>query len=105
MSRKLSINCSALTDDNLLSISEFYDYLKERIKVEGRRNNLTNNVNINVESDCVVLDCSIQFKKPYLKFLTKKFLHRKDLRDWVKLEGDGSDGYKMAFYDAAKNEE
>lgn len=105
MIRKLTFDCSALTNDNLLSISDFHTYLKETFKVRGRRNNLTDNVNIEVSGDSIVFECLVQFKKNYLRFLAKKFLHRKDLKDWVRIESSGDDGYRMAFYDVAREED
>lgn len=106
MARKLSFDCSALTNDNLLSIAEFHEYLLETFKVNGKRQNLAGNVDITTKGDSILFESLVvEFKKKYLKFLAKKFLHRKDLKDWVKVESSGEDGYRMAFYDVEKNDE
>lgn len=103
--RKLTFNCSAITEDNLISISEFQEYLMQRMKVENKLNNLQDKVEIKTEKDSIVIESKVPIQKVYLKFLGKKFLHSKTLRDWVRIVSDGQDAYAMAYYNVEKNDE
>lgn len=102
--RTLTINCENLTNDNLMGMSELHEYFINTFKYNGKKNNFKDEVEIETDKNKLVIKCPTSIKKSYLRFLSKKFLHRKQLSEWVRILGDGKDGYEMAFYDNVKNE-
>jgi large subunit ribosomal protein L22e len=52
---------------------------------------------------------SVPLSKRYLKYLTKKFLKKNTLRDWIRVVASSKDSYQLRFYniqtDAADEEE
>ncbi|KAF7299143.1 60S ribosomal protein [Mycena indigotica] len=52
----------------------------------------------------LVITTSIQFSKRYLKYLTKKFLKKQSIRDWVRVVAPSKDVYQLR-YNAVQNDE
>jgi len=44
---------------------------------------------------------NIAFSKRYLKYLTKKFLKKNSLRDWIRVVAASKDVYQLRFYNIA----
>jgi len=73
--------------------------LHDRIKVEGKAGNLGDNIKINRDGDkSVAVTSNIPFSKRYLKYLTKKFLKKNSLRDWIRVVASSKDHYQLRFY-------
>ena len=55
----------------------------------------------------VTISPNLQFSKRYLKYLTKKFLKKYQLRDWLRVVASGKGGYELKYYniDAAEEAE
>jgi large subunit ribosomal protein L22e len=41
---------------------------------------------------------NIPISKRYLKYLTKKFLKKNTLRDWIRVVASSKDSYQLRFY-------
>lgn len=102
--RTFTFNCATLTNDNLISISDFQEYLLSKIKIQGKVNNLKSNCEVKINGDQILVDTKISFKKNYIKFLAKKFLHSKNLKDWVRITSTDKDGYQFVYFNV-ENEE
>lgn len=46
----------------------------------------------------ITVTSSIPLSKRYLKYLTKKFLKKNSLRDWIRVVASHKDSYKLSFY-------
>ena len=46
----------------------------------------------------VTVTATIPFSKRYLKYLTKKFLKKNTLRDWIRVVASSKDAYQLRFY-------
>ena len=46
----------------------------------------------------IVVNTNIDFSKRYLKYLTKKFLKKNTLRDWIRVVATTKDNYQLRFY-------
>ena len=44
------------------------------------------------------MTASIPISKRYLKYLTKKFLKKNQLRDWIRVVAASKDSYQLRFY-------
>ncbi|GFQ83081.1 60S ribosomal protein L22, partial [Trichonephila clavata] len=80
-------------------------FLHERIKVDGKTNNLSNRVTIerNKSKITVVADC--KFCKRYLKYLAKKYLKKHNLRDWLRVVANGKDSYELRYFQINNEED
>ena len=97
--RKFIIDCTHPVEDNILDVANFEKYLLERIKVNGKTNNLSNNISLGREKNTkIVLSADIPFSKRYLKYLTKKYLKKNNLRDWLRVIASGKDNYELRYF-------
>ena len=101
---KYIIDYSKPAGDGVFDGAAFEKYLHDRIKVENKTGQLGDNVKITREGTCIhALDrglpvscqypsgdvrltvaSNIPLSKRYLKYLTKKFLKKNSLRDWIR---------------------
>jgi large subunit ribosomal protein L22e len=70
-------------EDKVFNTSSFAQYLKERIKIHGKIGKLGENIKINEDGTKVTLSAGIAFSKRYLKYLTKKYLKKHSLREFL----------------------
>lgn len=81
-------------------------YLLERIKVQGKTGNLGNAVTLGREKNTkLVLSSDIPFSKRYLKYLTKKYLKKNNLRDWLRVVASGKDSYELRYFQINNQED
>merc|ERR1712224_819792 len=103
-SLKFSIDCTALVDDGIMEIASFQQYLVERIKVEGKVGNLGNQVNVNTKNK-VTVSSEIPFSKRYLKYLTKRYLKKNNLREWLRVVAKDKPSYTLTYFNIDQDEE
>merc|ERR1712088_1238339 len=70
---KFTIDCTQPVDDSILDIANFNAYLKEKIKVNGKLDNLENT------PKQLIVTAKCAFSKRYLKYLTKRYLKKNSL--------------------------
>ncbi|KAJ1813813.1 60S ribosomal protein L22 [Coemansia sp. RSA 1722] len=100
------IDVSAPAGDKIFDVAAFEKFLHDRIKVQGRTNNLGESVTITRDGDnAVIVEVSIDFSKRYLKYLTKKFLKKNNLRDWLRVVSTTKDTYKLKYFNISNQEE
>ena len=81
-------------------------YLLERIKVNGKTSNLGNVVSLSREKNTkLILSSDIPFSKRYLKYLTKKYLKKNNLRDWLRVVASGKDSYELRYFQINNQDE
>ncbi|KAI0348675.1 hypothetical protein BDW22DRAFT_1321022, partial [Trametopsis cervina] len=96
---KFVIDYSRPAGDGVFDGAAFEKYLRDRIKVEGKPGQLGDSVKItrNGDKDLTVTS-NIPLSKRYLKYLTKKFLKKNTLRDWIRVVASSKDSYQLRFY-------
>ncbi|KAH9835692.1 ribosomal protein L22e [Rhodofomes roseus] len=106
---KFVIDYSKPAGDGVFDGAAFEKYLHDRIKVDGKTGQLGENVKIIREGDVkLTVTSSIPLSKRYLKYLTKKYLKKNTLRDWIRVVANSKDSYQLRFYNiqgAADEEE
>jgi large subunit ribosomal protein L22e len=74
------------------------------MKVDGKVGQLGDNVKITRDaSNKIIVTSSVPFSKRYLKYLTKKFLKKNTLRDWIRVVASSKDVYQLRFYNIARD--
>jgi large subunit ribosomal protein L22e len=79
--------------------------LIENIKVEGIPGNLGNSISITEEGNKVVVVSNTKFSGKYLKYLTKRYLKKNQIRDWIRFVSVKQNQYQLQFYSVADDEE
>lgn len=101
---KFIIDYSKPAADGVFDGAEFEKFLHDRIKVEGKAGQLGDSVKVTRDGNTkITVTCNIPFSKRYLKYLTKKFLKKNSLRDWIRVVASSKDNYQLRFYNIANS--
>ncbi|KAM5438078.1 60S ribosomal protein L22 [Microsporum canis] len=105
VTKKYIINASQPANDKIFDVSAFEKFLHDKIKVEGRVGNLGESVQISQIGDGKIeVITHIPFSGRYLKYLTKKFLKKQQLRDWLRVVSASKGVYELRFYNIVQDE-
>ncbi|KAI4845976.1 hypothetical protein E4T44_05320, partial [Aureobasidium sp. EXF-8845] len=86
VTKKFIINASQPTNDKIFDPSAFTTFLQSRIKIDGRTGNLGEAITVtNLNDGNIEVVAHQDFSGRYLKYLTKKFLKKQQLRDWLRV--------------------
>lgn len=82
----------------MLDIAAFEKFLHDRIKVNGKAGNLGTKVTISRDKTKLNIAAELPFSKRYLKYLTKKYLRKQQLRDFLRVVAVSSNTYELKFF-------
>ena len=99
-----SIDCTVPLTDNIMDSSAFEKFLNNRIKVNGKAGALGDSVKVSREKTRVNVAAVPPFSKRYLKYLTKKFLKKHELKDYLRVVSSDKKTYKLNYYNIDLNE-
>ncbi|CBH16102.1 60S ribosomal protein L22 [Trypanosoma equiperdum] len=102
------IDCSIPASDGIFSddiLSNFQQYFQDNVKLNGRKGKLTSKVRVNMRENILSITTTMAYRKKYFKYLTKKFLKKKDLRDWIRILAKGKDTYQLKYFNIQDQEE
>merc|ERR1712078_607471 len=102
---KFAIDCSHPVEDGIMNCGDFETYLTERIKVGGKTGNFGKEVTLGRDKNKVVLTSAVPFSKRYLKYLTKKYLKKNNLRDWLRVVACARDAYELRYFQINNDED
>jgi large subunit ribosomal protein L22e len=93
-------------NDKIFDVAAYEKFLHDRIKIEGRTNNFGTQFSIVRSGNKVTLKSDKQlFPKRYVNFLTKKFLKKNTLRDWIRVNACNKRMYELKYFNIASPEE
>ena len=95
---KFSIDCSQPVDDGIMDAAAFEKFLQDRIKVGGKVGNLGDLVTVSRDKAKVQVNADTAFSKRYLKYLSKKYLKKQQLRDWLHVIANSKASYELRYY-------
>ncbi len=105
---KFVIDCAAPVDDKVLDIASFEKYLNERIKVEGKIGNLAP-TNVVITRDrtkiTVASPSDLGLSKRQLKYLSKRYLKKQQLRDYLRVIASSKNSYELKYYQITAGDE
>merc|ERR1719238_1767749 len=101
---KFVLDCSAPVDDNILDPAGLEKFFQDRIKVNGKTGNLGEAVAISREKSKIVVNAELPFSKRYLKYLTKKYLKKQQLRDFLRVIATSKGGYELRYFNISAEE-
>ena len=76
---KFNLDLTHPVEDGIFDSGNFEQFLREKVKVNGKTGNLGNVVHIERFKNKIIVVSEKQFSKRYLKYLTKKYLKKKTL--------------------------
>ncbi|KAI9884539.1 MAG: 60S ribosomal protein L22 [Watsoniomyces obsoletus] len=105
VTQKFIINAAQPANDKIFDLAAYEKFLHDRIKVDGRVGNLGDNVEISQIGDGKIqIITHLPFSGRYLKYLTKKFLKKHQLRDWLRVVSTSKGVYELRFYNVVNDE-
>ncbi|CAF4445581.1 unnamed protein product [Rotaria sp. Silwood2] len=101
---KYYIDCTHPVEDGIFDLNAFERFLLEKMKINGKTSNLTDNVAIEKSKAKVSVTSDIPLSKRYMKYLTKKFLKKHELRDWLRVIANSKDSYELRYFNINQEE-
>jgi large subunit ribosomal protein L22e len=107
------IDCTQPVDDKVLDVAQFEKYLHDRIKIEGKTGQLAGS-NVVISRDrtklTVASPAELGFSKRQLKYLSKRYLKKQQLKNYLRVVAASKNSYEMRYYsisggDDAEDEE
>ncbi|KAG8457026.1 hypothetical protein KFE25_000308 [Diacronema lutheri] len=102
---KFTIDCTAPVDDGIMDAASFEKFLMDKIKVDGKTGNMGSNVSISREKTKLTISAEIPLSKRYLKYLSKKYLKKQQLRDWLHVVANTKQSYELRYYNIHDTEQ
>ena len=102
------IDCTVPARDGIMEpevVSAFEQYFNENTKLHGRKGKLGDKVKVSLAENVITVSTTMKYRKKYFKYLTKKFLKKKSLRDWLRILATGKGEYALRYYNIDDNEE
>ncbi|EMG45168.1 hypothetical protein G210_5260 [Candida maltosa Xu316] len=103
--KKFVVDTSAPVENGVFDQEGYVKYLVEHIKVEGIVGNLGDEISVTSEGNKVVVVSNTKFSGKYLKYLTKRYLKKNQIRDWIRFVAVKQNQYQLQFYSVAEDEE
>lgn len=102
------IDCAAPVEDKVLDVASFEKYLQDRIKIDGKTGALAN-AGVTISRDRTKLTVSapaeIQFSKRQLKYLSKRYLKKQQLRDYLRVVAASKNSYELRYFSISGGDE
>jgi large subunit ribosomal protein L22e len=91
-----------------LDVAQFEKYLTDRIKINGKTGQLGNN-NVVLSRDrtkiTVTSPAELNFSKRQLKYLSKRYLKKQQLKDFLRIVAASKLSYEMRYYNITGGDE
>lgn len=95
-------------DDKVLDVASFEKYLQERIKCDGKTGNLAQ-CNVVISRDrtklTIASPAALGFSKRQLKYLSKRYLKKQQLRDYLRVVAASKNSYELRYYQITGGDE
>ena len=79
-------------------MASFEKFLHDRIKVGGKAGQLGSKVTISRDKSKLSVTAELPFSKRYLKYLTKKYLKKQQMRDYLRVVATKKDTYELQYF-------
>lgn len=102
------VDCTVPATDGIFSedvLNNFEQYFQDNTKLNGRKGKLSEKVRISMNDNVLTIVTTMAYRKKYFKYLCKKFLKKKNLRDWIRILSTGKDTYTLKYFNIQDQEE
>ena len=104
ITNKFVIDCKLPIEDNVIVLSDFENFLKTKIKVNKKTGNLGSAVTVGKAGETIAVTATISFSKRYLKYLTKKYLKKQDLKEYLRVVSTNKNTYELRYFNINNDE-
>ena len=90
-----------------MEIASFEKFLQDKIKVGGKTGVLGDVVKVaRTDKSKITVTSEAHMSKRYIKYLTKKYLKKHNVRDWLRVIASNKDRsvYELRYFNIAENE-
>merc|ERR1712084_126987 len=102
---KYTIDCQQPADDTIITPQDLEKFFKERIKVDGKTGNLGDKITVSREKAKIHVNAEAPFSKRYLKYLSKKYLKKQQLRDFLRVVAPSKTSYELRYFNINEDNE
>ncbi|WBF12401.1 hypothetical protein N7582_001694 [Saccharomyces uvarum] len=102
--KTLTVDVTSPTENGVFDPASYSKYLIDHIKVDGAVGNLGKAIEVTEDGSIVTIVATAKFSGKYLKYLTKKYLKKNQLRDWIRFISIRQNQYKLVFYQVTPEE-
>merc|ERR1719245_2826453 len=95
---KFVVDCASPVEDNILDAGGLEQFFNDRIKVNKKTGNLGDKVKVSREKSKITVQAELPFSKRYLKYLTKKYLKKQQLRDFLHVIAPSRTTYELRYF-------
>ena len=85
-------------------LNDFEAFLQKKIKVDNKTGNLGTAVTVGKDSSSIIVQATIPFSKRYLKYLTKKYLKKQDLKEYLRVVATQKNQYELRYFNIQSDE-
>ncbi|ODV77245.1 ribosomal protein L22e [Suhomyces tanzawaensis NRRL Y-17324] len=103
--KKFVVDTTGPVENGVFDQEGYVKYLVEHIKIEGLVGNLGDDISVSSEGNKVIVVSNAKFSGKYLKYLTKRYLKKNQIRDWIRFVSVKQNQYSLQFYSVADEEE
>jgi len=100
-----TIDATEPAADEIFDIASFEKFLHDRIKIDGKTGVLGELITITRDGNIITVTSKTHISKRYLKYLTKKFLKKQLLRDYIRVIARTKNGYFLRYFNFQNEEE
>ena len=105
---KFVIDCAQPVGDGVLDVAMFEKYLQEKIKIGGKTGQLAGS-NVVISRDKTKLTIAspqeLGFSKRQLKYLSKRYLKKQQLKDFLRVVASSKNSYTFKYYNVSGGDE
>ena len=101
---KFFIDCKMPIEDNVIVLNDLQGWMRDNIKVEGKKGALGASVAVSTDKACIVVEPKIPFSKRYLKYLMKKYLKKQDLKEFLRVIATKKNTYELKYFQVQNQE-
>jgi len=80
------------------TLQAFEQYFQQNTKLHGRKGKLSDKVKIHMNDNILSITTTMQYQKRYFKYLTKKFLKKRNLREWLRILATNKQDYTLKYF-------
>eukprot|EP00818_Percolomonas_sp_WS_P010316 CAMPEP_0117447338 /NCGR_PEP_ID=MMETSP0759-20121206/6823_1 /TAXON_ID=63605 /ORGANISM="Percolomonas cosmopolitus, Strain WS" /LENGTH=142 /DNA_ID=CAMNT_0005239669 /DNA_START=44 /DNA_END=472 /DNA_ORIENTATION=+ len=106
---KYFIDCAIPAEDGIFDLDHFEKYIADNYKVVkgAHKGDLGKKVRLFKKSENLHVHTDVKVSRRYLKYLTKKYLHRQELGEWLRVVSapGRQKGYTLKYFNIGQEEQ
>ncbi len=95
---KYTVDLSTAVKDGIIKTADYADFLRSTVKVEKKAGALGDKVTITNDANKVTIATTIPMSKRAIKYYTKKYLKKQQLRDYLRVIASSKLGYELRYF-------